>query len=216
MDYTNTDQLSAAFLVLFVIIIMVVSSRRQTMDKRSAEEKQTEKESTMNNDHKQKNSNNTEQNFKNRNDFLIISQEHIEQWDSLLSNSPLIDNVQSKVEHYVQYIHEKLSRVEKGTDLGIAMFIAHSIQGSNCGVDVYHHVERISAEVNNRMVAHLLYNQLLMQCQYIDFDAVAENPAAVMIDMAQHVMSELEVTNETRFSELGIKGIEYIHKYILD
>ena len=148
----------------------------------------------------------------------LAGQDLIDQWDSLLSNSPLIgdnDEAAVKLPQYVHYIHEQLSRVDKGTDLGIAMYIAACIQDEAFDMNSVHHANRISFEVNSRMVAHMIYIQQLLQLQYTDPE-VAKNPVPTLVDMAQLAMSQLDWHNEPLFSDLGIKGIEFMSMNILD
>ena len=91
--------------------------------------------------------------------FFLIQDSHIQQWDSMLSENPLINNRMENLKNYVRFIHEKMTSEEKGADLGMSMFIADAIQDSSADANVFDHVNRISAEVNNRMFSHLLYNK---------------------------------------------------------
>ena len=146
---------------------------------------------------------------------FLIQDSHIQQWDSMLSENPLINNRMENLENYVRFIHEKMTGEEKGADLGMSMFIADAIQDSSADANVYDHVNRISAEVNNRMFSHLLYNKEIHQLDFID-PAVASNPTPALIDMAQHVLASIETTENTSFTEIGIQGIKYIAANILD
>ena len=145
----------------------------------------------------------------------VVSEQHIEHWDEMLNVHPLIDNDIEKLRGYIRFIHQELSPEEKGADLGIAMFIADGIQGATAGIGEAVEVNRISAEVNNRMFAHLLYNREMHQLEFVD-DEVKENPTPKLIEMAQSVMDKFEITDELTFTEIGIKGIEFMADEILD
>lgn len=145
----------------------------------------------------------------------VVSEQHIEYWDEMLNVHPLIDNDIEKLRDYIRFIHQELSPEEKGADLGISMFIADEIQGAVAGIGEAVEVNRISAEVNNRMFAHLLYNREMHQLEFVD-DEVKENPTPKLIEMAQSVMDKFEITDELTFTEIGIKGIEFMADEILD
>ncbi|MDB2639018.1 hypothetical protein N9Y91_08480, partial [Alphaproteobacteria bacterium] len=134
---------------------------------------------------------------------FLIQDSHIQQWDSMLSENPLINNRMENLENYVRFIHEKMTREEKGADLGMSMFIADAVNGSGTDANVYADAKRISAEVNNRMMAHLIYNKEIHQLDFIDPD-VAANPAAAVVDMAHDVVASIEMTENTSFTEIGI------------
>ena len=146
---------------------------------------------------------------------FLIQDSHIQQWDSMLSENPLINNRMENLENYVRFIHEKMTREEKEADLGMSMFIADAVNGSGTDANVYADAKRISAEVNNRMMAHLIYNKEIHQLDFIDPD-VAANPTAAVVDMAHDVVASIEMTENTSFTEIGIQGIKYIAANILD
>ena len=144
-----------------------------------------------------------------------ISEAHIRQWDKMLSENPLIDNDMERLKGYIKHIHNNLTREQKGADLGVSIFIADAIQGASVGLGETAEANRISAEVNNRMFAHLLYNKEIHQLDFIDSN-VAQNPTPKLIEMSQTVMASPKVKSNTAFTEIGIKGIQYIASEILD
>ena len=146
---------------------------------------------------------------------LLVTEAHIQQWNDLLNDSPLINDDLSMLEEYVRFIHLFLDPQEKGADLGKAMFVADSIQGANADLGVYSEVTRISAEVNNRMFAHLIYNKQLHKLEFVDPE-VEKNPTPKLIEMAQYVLSRKTITDETSFTDIGIEGITFFADKILD
>ena len=145
---------------------------------------------------------------------LFVTEAHIQQWNDLLNTNPLIDDI-SRLEEYVKFIHFSLDPQEKGADLGRAMFIAAAIQGANADLGVFSEVERISAEVNNRMFAHLIYNKQLHQLGFVDPE-VEKNPTPKLVEMAQDVLSRKTIADETTFTDIGIEGITFFADKILD
>ena len=147
-----------------------------------------------------------------------IGEEQIKTWDWMLAGRPLINNDFERLKEYVNYINEKFQPKEKSADFGTVIQIADAIQGAQVGVDVFDDANRISAECNNRMFAHLLYNKEIYGFNFIDSN-VASNPTPALVDMAVAVMNKFDLNNndyEGIYINIGLKGIEYISKYILD
>jgi hypothetical protein len=147
--------------------------------------------------------------------YFLIQVSHIQHWDSMLSINPLINNRMENLENYARFIHEKMTSEERFSDLGVTMFIADAVNGSGTDANVYADAKRISAEVNNRMMAHLIYSKEIHQLDFVDPD-VAANPTAAVVDMAHDVLASIEMTENTPFTEIGIQGIKYISANILD
>ena len=151
----------------------------------------------------------------------LIVEEHIEIWNQMLASSPLINNNVDSLHKYVNYIDRDLEAKERGADLGIVIQIVDVIQGVKVDAVIFDHVDhlnRISAECNNRMLAHLLYNKEMHKLTFIDSD-VASNPIPALVDMAVAVMSKFDLDKDDEegiYIKIGIEGIGYMARSILD
>ena len=157
----------------------------------------------------------------------FVTDAHIQQWDEWLNahplldvldewldTYPLIDRDSAKWKIYGRLIH-MLSPKEKGSDLGVAIFIADAIQGASVPAPQRGEANRILAEVSHRMLAHLTYIKEVYQMDFID-PKVQVDPTSKLIEMAQYVMKHIILTEEMNFTEIGIKGVTFISDEILD
>ena len=148
----------------------------------------------------------------------LIVEDHIKIWDQMLASSPLINNNVDSLHKYVSYLDRNLKAKERGADLGLLIQIVDGIQGAKVDAGVFDHANRISAECNNRMLAHLLYNKEVHELNFIDND-VASNAIPALVDMAVEVMTKFDLDKDDEeeiYIKIGIEGITYIAQNILD
>ena len=87
---------------------------------------------------------------------MNLSVQKLEEYEALLNEQEWISSDQQKLTAYIQAIHNLPPR-DKAYDLGRAMFVCQAIEGAQLDADTFSLGNEISAEVNDRMYAHLLY-----------------------------------------------------------
>lgn len=141
-----------------------------------------------------------------------------DQWATMLYDNAWIDNDSDNFSSYQLMIAQDMQGNERGRDLGTAMFIANGIRDADW-LMLLERANTISAEANNRMLAHLNYLKDHHQFNFID-ENIQENPIPKLIEMAQTVVNDFMNieggATEAQLTDIGIKGVEYIAKEILD
>ena len=115
---------------------------------------------------------------------------------------------------YIHHIHNDLDRYEKGINFGLAIYVASCVQGMRVDAENLTTINKISAEANNRMYAHVLYlkqNHSLNFMQGVSDDNINE----ILVDMACEIVIKNK-HDKLDFSILGIEGVKYISDNILD
>ena len=134
--------------------------------------------------------------------------------EGLFNNLPSIDNDQEKLVAHIRAIHE-LDRAEKGIAFGQALYAAGVLQGVQSDMSTFEKLNELSAEANNRIYAHVLYLAELHNLNFISAE-VHQNLTSIMIDFAVGLVSSIPQGHDIDLGDLGIKGVEFVSKNILD
>jgi hypothetical protein len=149
-----------------------------------------------------------------RNDTKVI--EFIE---NLLEEGPLINDDQDMLGEYVAFIHDGLDRKQKGANFGSAILAASYCHGwlfpGDTDSETLAKANMLSAEANNRMIAHCLYLKDFFSLDVRE-EAVNHSLIALLVDMACEVVETFSWDEENGLVGLGIRGVEYISENILD
>lgn len=146
--------------------------------------------------------------------YLPITDQDVSQWKSLLSVKPFVigDDV-NRMYEYVNVI-ARYSNMEKGEDLGICTLIMAELQGRQADLRLSVDVEEISAEANNRAIAHVLYLRAFHKLEFINGNDDGGILTSNLIDAAVNIRSQFQTAPE--LVDLGVKMVEYIAQRVLD
>ena len=150
---------------------------------------------------------------------LSTERDKLDEWATMLHDNAWIDGDDDNFSSYKSMIAQDMQGNERGRDLGTAMFISNGIQNADYVDADIDRANTISAEANNRMLAHLIHLKDHHQFNFID-KSIQENPIPKLIEMAQTVVNDFmnieDEATEAQLTDIGIKGVEFIAKEILD
>lgn len=143
-----------------------------------------------------------------------ITEPELSTLQKLLNAKPfLINNDINRVVEYVNQI-DSYANEEKGEDLGRCVVIMSQIQGRQVDPTIFQDINDLSAEANNRAIAHVLYLRHVHGLDFIngneDLQVLQSNLIDGAVEILQGTSEELSVL------DAGIKMVEYIAANILD
>lgn len=138
---------------------------------------------------------------------------------------PYIDNDQNKLVLYINHI-QSLNPQEKAIDLGSSALTAASTHNTTLSPENFHlmnDLNGLSAEANNRVLAHILHLKNSHNLEFINQE-IAENLNEYIVDISiqssQEVLPNEDNLNALSENEIyfnvGIKCVENFSKHILD
>ena len=144
----------------------------------------------------------------------ILSEPELSGLQELLNVKPfLIRNDINRVLEYVSQI-DSYANEEKGEDLGRCVLIISQIQGRQADPTIFQEINDLSAEANNRAIAHVLY---LRHVHGLDFINGNEDLQVLQSNLVNGAVGILHGTSEElTFLDAGVKMVEYIAANILD
>ena len=147
----------------------------------------------------------------------FVLDNHLCDWEELLflNNNPFINDITDNLKHYVNFI-SLLPPKGKGNDFGICAYIMTQIQGANCSIRTMKEVDRISAEVNNRALCHVVHLKHFHGLNFYPSVSLS-NITSILINGAININSKNQpLYNQREFLKIGIKMVELVADKILD
>ena len=143
-----------------------------------------------------------------------ITEPELSTLQKLLNAKPfLINNDINRVVEYVNQI-DRYANEEKGEDLGRCVVIMSQIQGRQVDPTIFQDINDLSAEANNRAIAHVLYLRHVHGLDFINGNEDLQVLQSNLIDGAVEILQG--TSEELSILDAGIKMVEYIAANILD